>query len=340
MPLVSVIMPVYNAEKYVALAVDSILNQTFQDFEFLIFNDGSSDASRQILESFKDPRIKLFNYPTNRGYVAHLNNGIEMATGKYIARMDADDIALPERFQLQVNVLENNPEIGLCGAWISQFEGDDLSNKRVLYKYASDHDEICVKLLRHNSFAHPVVMIRRSVLIEHGLRYDPAFMPSEDARLWSILRKYTRLYNIEKVLLHYRKHSNQISTEKKELRHRNTTRIKIEMIEEITGKLSEKERQIYSDIILQTYSNSTEYLSGAYTLVNKIISANNLSMIYPPKLLNRQLQNILKSISKKSIRSNPRALFFWMHQYPQKTSFDYYAYFFYLLFSSFKRRLA
>lgn len=337
MPMISVIMPVYNAEKYVASAIDSILKQTFTDFEFLIFNDGSSDNSKQVIESFKDRRIRLIDSTVNCGYVAHLNRGIEMATGKYIARMDADDISVPERFEMQVKFLENHQEVGLCGAWISQFEGADEPGTRFEYKYPADHDEISVKLLRHNSFAHPVVMIRRSVLMEHGLRYEPDFMPSEDARLWSILRKYTRLHNIQKVLLHYRKHNNQISTEKRDLRHRNTTRIKVEMIEEITGPLSEKEKSIYSDFVLQNYSNSTDhYLTGVYALINKIISANNEKNVYPSRLLNQQLQTILKSVSKNSIPANRNALFFWMKSYPEKKSFRYFAYIFYLLFSRLK----
>ena len=332
LPLVSVIMPVYNAEKYVGLAIDSILKQTFTDFEFLIFNDGSSDNSKQIIESFKDPRIKFYDSVSNSGYVAHLNRGIELATGKYIARMDADDISLPERFELQVNFLESHPDIGLCGAWILQFEGNDEPDKRVLYKYPADHDEICVTLLRHNSFAHPVVMMRRKILIEYGLRYDPEYMPSEDARLWVSIKKYTRLHNIQKVLLQYRKHNNQISTEKRVLRHRNTTRIKIELIERITGPLSEKEKAIYSDIIHKTYSNNSEYVSSFYALVNKIIAENNIKKIYPPKELNRQLQNILRTLSKKGIPKNEKVLLFWLKQYPEKKSFGYFTYMFYLLF--------
>ena len=334
--MISVIMPVYNAEKFVGTAIDSILKQTFTDFEFLIFNDGSSDNSKQIIASFKDDRIRLFDYTVNSGYVAHLNHGIKLATGKYIARMDADDISIPERFEMQVSYLESHPEVGVCGAWILQFEGEEQPYTRIVYKYPADHDEISVKLLKHNSFAHPVVMMRRSVLMENGLKYEAGFMPSEDARLWSLLRRHTRLHNIQKILLHYRKHNNQISTEKRDLRNRNTTRIKVEMIEEITGPLSEKEKSIYSDVILQSYRNSTDYLSGVYALVNKIINANNVKKVYPPRLLNMQLQNVLKSVSKKTIPANRKALLFWMRSYPQKKSWAYFAVIFYLLFTIFK----
>jgi glycosyltransferase involved in cell wall biosynthesis len=332
MPLISVIMPVFNAEKYLSFAIDSILKQTFTDFEFLIFNDGSSDNSRQIIESFNDPRIKFFDSVENLGYVAHLNRGIEIAAGKYIARMDADDISLPERFETQVSFLESHPEVGLCGAWIRQFKNDDDRSGGIVTRFAANHEKISVHLLRHNSFAHPVVMIRRSILIDHGLRYDADFMPSEDGRLWVTMKKYTRLHNIQKVLLYYRIHASQTSTVQKQRRYRNTTRIKIELIEEIVGTLSEKEKSIYADIIHHTYQHTSDYLADLFALVNKIIAANNVKKLYVPALLNRQLQNTLKSVSKRFIKKNGKVLFLWTKLHPQKVSLQYYVYFIYLLF--------
>src|SRR5215203_3648445 len=193
MPLISVVMPIYNNEQYVGLAIESILNQTFRDFEFLIFNDGSTDRSQEIICSFNDSRIKAFDYSINTGYVTHLNHGIEIATGKYIARMDADDISLPDRFERQIKILENNPEIGLCGAWIQEFDITLIpKDKGKIYRYASNHDAICVKLMRHNSFAHPVVMMRRNVLIDHNLRYEKEYVPSEDYQLWVKMKKFTK----------------------------------------------------------------------------------------------------------------------------------------------------
>jgi len=331
MPMISVLMPVYNAEKYLALAIQSILDQTFSDFEFLIFNDGSSDSSRDIIQSFKDPRIKLFDYASNSGYVTHLNHGLQIAEGKYIARMDADDISLRERFEMQVHVLENNPEIGLCGAWIDEFDETNVSSKRILYKYPPTHEEICVKLMRHNSFAHPVVMMRRSVLMDRELRYEHEYMPCEDYRLWVSLRKYTRFHNIQKVLLHYRKHFNQITTQKMGLRFQNANKIKVELLGELLGSVTAKEAKTYTDILNKTYSSNTNDLEDIYTLINKIISTNNRKKDYPPNLINKQLQNMWKSVSKNSVAKNPKVILFWMKWYPNKNSFKYYAYFLYLL---------
>ncbi|HSZ71252.1 MAG TPA: glycosyltransferase family 2 protein, partial [Cytophagaceae bacterium] len=117
-PILSVIMPVYNAEKYVYEAIDSVLKQSFGDFEFLIYNDCSTDASRAIILSFKDSRIRLVDSPFNTGYVKHLNDGLLAARGEYIARMDADDISLPDRFKKQIDYLEQHKEVAVCGSFI------------------------------------------------------------------------------------------------------------------------------------------------------------------------------------------------------------------------------
>ena len=118
----TVLMPVYNAEKYVAEAIDSILNQTFNDFEFLIINDGSTDNSLDIIKSYDDPRITIINNETNLGLSHTLNKGIELARGEYIIRMDADDISLSIRLEKQIEFMDSNQHIGICGSWIQTFD--------------------------------------------------------------------------------------------------------------------------------------------------------------------------------------------------------------------------
>ncbi|HKQ33129.1 MAG TPA: glycosyltransferase family A protein, partial [Thermodesulfobacteriota bacterium] len=116
-PKVTVLMTVYNGEKFLNEAIDGILNQTFRDFEFLIINDGSTDGSREIIKSYKDPRINLVDNESNIGLTASLNRGLSLAGGEYIARQDADDISLPERLEKQISILERNPDIALLGSW-------------------------------------------------------------------------------------------------------------------------------------------------------------------------------------------------------------------------------
>ncbi len=124
MPKISVVLPVYNSEKYIAEAVQSILDQTFTDFELLIINDASTDGTLQILESFKDDRLKIINNPTNLKVVKSLNKGLELAQGEFIARMDADDIAYPQRFEKQIAYFKKYPQVDVCGTWVQAF-GDD-----------------------------------------------------------------------------------------------------------------------------------------------------------------------------------------------------------------------
>jgi glycosyltransferase involved in cell wall biosynthesis len=171
MPMVSVVMPVFNASKFLKESIESILNQSYSDLEFIIFNDGSLDNSSDIIQRFKDPRIKFFDSQENRGYVVHLNHGIEMARGKYIARMDADDIAHPERLKQQVAFLETHPEIGVLGAWLQTLEAPPD-----FFKYPETHEEIMMVMINDNPMGHPVVMIRKQVLIDHNIRYDETYI--------------------------------------------------------------------------------------------------------------------------------------------------------------------
>ena len=117
-PLVTVLMSVYNGEKYLERAIKSILNQTFKDFEFLIINDGSTDNSVKIIQSFNDLRLRLIHNESNIGLIKTLNKGLKLSNGKYIARMDCDDISLPKRLSIQASFMEKYPEIGVCGSWV------------------------------------------------------------------------------------------------------------------------------------------------------------------------------------------------------------------------------
>lgn len=204
-PVISVILPVYNAEKYVAEAVESILSQSFTDFELILIDDGSTDGSLNILRRYaaRDQRIFLISRE-NMGLVATLNEGIDIAKGEFIARMDADDIAVPERFRLQHDLLTSG-RYDICGAAVQCFG----QNER-LWRYPKTPDEIEIHLMFDVPYAHPVVMCRTKVL--KTLRYKHDFPDVEDfdlwQRAWALGAKGT---NLENVLLFYRVHALQIS---------------------------------------------------------------------------------------------------------------------------------
>jgi glycosyltransferase involved in cell wall biosynthesis len=207
-PLITVLMPVYNAQDYLHESIASVLSQTMANFEFLIFNDGSTDSSLEIIKSFNDPRIVVFDYKKNSGYVKHLNFGISIAKGKYIARMDADDISVQNRFELQCAFMEANPEIGVCG---SNFK---FIGSKYVVRYPKSHGDISIYLLYDSAIGHPTAFIRTNVLRESEILYDENYIPAEDYQLWSRLINYTKFANLNKVLLHYRQHNSQISSSK------------------------------------------------------------------------------------------------------------------------------
>ena len=205
-PLVTVLLPVYNAEKFLRESIDSILNQTYQNFEFLLINDGSTDTSREIILNYTDARIRYLENEKNIGLIQTLNRGIAEAKGSYIARMDADDVSRADRLIKQVDFLESNPSYGMVGSWCSVIN----TSKKI--EYHTSHASLQFALLNYCCFVHPSVMLRKSVLIENQFYFDSHFVHSEDYELWTRLLTKTKAANLPDYLLSYREHEYQISS--------------------------------------------------------------------------------------------------------------------------------
>jgi len=211
-PTVSVLMPAYNAERYVAEAVESILQQTFTDFEFLIIDDGSTDRTRSILEGYArtDDRIRFVSRP-NTGYVVALNEMLESARGRYLARIDADDIAVPDRFARQVDYLESHPDCAVVSgrALVIDPDGDPLCE----WFFDQSHEAIDSAHINRTQGAHlchPAAMIRAaSIRVVGGYRSD--FWPAEDLDLWLRLAEIGRLAALPDLILKYRNYPSSIS---------------------------------------------------------------------------------------------------------------------------------
>lgn len=206
MPLVSILLPVYNAENYIADAVRSIQAQTFRDFELIIINDGSNDRSEEILKSLArfDDRIRVISR-ANKGLVATLNEGIEEARGRWIARMDADDLALPTRIERQLNFLKQTGA-DLCGASVVTFGWCFPTQRR----YPLTHEAIKLQLLFNTAFAHPAVIGRREIF--RRFRYEEEWHAIEDYELWTrVARSGYRMGNISTTLLRYRRTYSQVT---------------------------------------------------------------------------------------------------------------------------------
>ena len=216
---VSVVMPVFNGGEYLRKAVDSILLQTFSDFEFLIVNDGSTDASGKILQELakRDQRIKVIDRE-NRGLIYSLNEACGVAEGEYIARMDADDISLKDRFEQQVNYLDSHPEVVACGTEVTLIDGDGLPIKNMGNFYS--HSDIDQQHMagQGGAIIHPSAMIRRTALLQVGA-YCADYSYAEDLDLWLRLAEKGRLANLDLVLLYYRQHTESIGTRKREAQY-------------------------------------------------------------------------------------------------------------------------
>jgi glycosyltransferase involved in cell wall biosynthesis len=205
-PKVSVLMPVYQGEKYLREAIESILAQTFTDFEFIIVEDGSTDRSAGIVQSYSDPRINLIRNDSNLGLIASLNKGLDTVSGEYIARMDQDDISLPERLAKQLAFMEEHPDIAASGTWAR-----DINDKGqiIAVRQVPIGRQMEIDFWRPSPLIHPATIIRAAHL--GNMRYDAKALHDEDFDLWLRLRKKYKLDNLPEYLLLYRVHDESIS---------------------------------------------------------------------------------------------------------------------------------
>jgi len=232
-PRVSVLMPVYNGEKYLHQAIDSILGQTFTDFEFLIINDGSTDSSAELIESYNDPRIRLVHNKTNLKLIETLNKGIRLARGQYIARMDCDDISMSERLSKQVAFMDAHPEVDILGTGFYVIDSNGKPSHKVLFPL--NHHFLCWSLCFYCPICHPSVLIKKNAVVKVG-GYDPEMLHAEDYDLWYRLSKKAKLANLPDILLYLRKHKDSICSINPLVHKETSTKIHRAIISEILGK--------------------------------------------------------------------------------------------------------
>jgi len=208
-PKVTVLMPVYNGETYLNEAIESVLEQTFTAFEFLIINDGSTDRSVKIIESYDDSRIRLVHNETNLKLISTLNKGLDLARGEYIARMDADDVMLPQRLEKQTQYLDANPQIRVVGSW---WKNVDEHGKSLGYTRVPTEDYACAFMIFEKGegpVGHPCVMYRTEIIRQLGYRSE--YVDTEDTDLWfRVISLGHKISNIPEVLMLYRVHDEQI----------------------------------------------------------------------------------------------------------------------------------
>jgi glycosyltransferase involved in cell wall biosynthesis len=281
-PLVTVLLPVYNAEAHLAEAIQSILSQTFRDFELLIINDGSTDRSAQVIASFKDERIRLVNNESNHKLIATLNKGFDLARGKYIARMDADDISLPQRLQRQFDFMESHSEVGICGSWFRSF-----GTHSTVVKYPEKDEDIRVMMLYQIPFSHPTVMLRREVVEKHHIRFLPEFIHAEDYEAWVRLIPLTKFANLPEVLLQYRLHEQSVSASYRGIQEKNTYKIISKVFENAGMRVSDEEIKLFREVAYAGFKAEKEFIERAESILRRLVESNDRTHYLPDAALKK-----------------------------------------------------
>lgn len=276
-PYVTIVMPVYNGAAFVAEAIESILRQTLADFEFIIIDDGSNDGSVDIINSYKDLRIHLLRNESNLGVSESLNKGFNLARGVYIARMDSDDISLPERLERQVAFMEAHPEIGICGTWVEILGGTG----RQIYRYPSDPDTIKCMHLFGPALAHPSVMVRRNLLETLGHVYDPSFKRAQDFELWVRAASLTSIANLEEVLVRYRLHHQQVGRCCYEEQADYAGNVRLSQLKKLGVYPSDEEFALHQSISQWRFENSRMFIDNTEQWLVKLLKANKEASVYP-----------------------------------------------------------
>lgn len=280
-PTVTVLIPVYNAKQHLHQAIESILAQTYSNFELLIMDDGSTDNSTEIIKSFDDKRIRYHISPINNGIEQTLNDGIRKAKGTYIARMDADDISHPDRLRQQVFYMEANPKTGVLGTAIRKLKNNRTG--KIITPPQSDR-AIRVELLFHNPISHPSVMLRKSSIAETLYPVNTPY--AEDYSFWVVLSLTTHFANLSVPLHYYRVHDQQITQNKQNISRQSKIRILDRYLNILYPFLNSKDRHNCLNAILAC---NHQPLQQTCKWLEKIAAANMKNGALDQTLLMKQL---------------------------------------------------
>jgi len=257
-PIISIVMTAYNAQDTIKEAIISILNQTFSNFELIIIDDGSTDQSKKIIQQFKDRRVKLFSFKKNKGHSYATNYGFQIAQGKYIARMDADDISLPKRLDKQISFLEKNKKIGVVGAWV-ELIGQGVTGK--IWQYPGNPQYIQSCFMFFCPIAQPISMFRRELISKHKILHQEKYKRYADYYFWYECNQLMPCANLPEVLLKYRVDKTKINkyTSKSCIKIPNLIRQKI--LDDLNIKYQKDELRIHCQIANEKFTNYKQLIA-------------------------------------------------------------------------------
>lgn len=288
-PLISVIMPVYNEQKYIYNAIQCILQQTEDDFELLIFDDASTDQTVEVVRKIHDDRIFLYVNTENKGIVYNLNQGLEIARGRYIARMDGDDLCVPTRFQEQIEYLQKYSDVGIVGSFSMDFGGESS-----LFAVHGSKDNMRKRLLFGGVFAHPSFFMRKDMLNEYQLKYSNDYKCAEDYQFLVCASEHFSLGVVEKVLVFHRVHKEQTSYVSMQQQKETVRRIKEEFLNQYSIHDS-VERKILLQFLEYENITDEQQLKMLGKTVLKISNKKDF-------LWDRYIENVIKLGNSRFIR--------------------------------------
>ena len=281
---VTVLMPVYNGEAFLREAIESILHQTFTDFEFLIINDGSTDRSEEIIKSYSDPRIVYNTNETNIKLIATLNKGLALAQGKYIVRMDADDISMPQRIEKQVAFMEAHTEVVACGTWAQSFGVENT-----LIKYEAGHNDIMFKMLYQCHLVHPTIIMRAREVQSFTPQFDPNYAHAEDYDFFVRLGYKFQLANLQEMLLKYRSHTNSVSKEYRSVQLHNSNTIRHNQFNRLGYPAKLQELIDFETLNHHDYTQVRSSPEEIKVLFEGMVEANRKSHVFVQEFLEKKL---------------------------------------------------
>lgn len=291
-PKISVLMPVFNAGPFLAAAIESIFAQTFEDFEFIIVDDGSYDGSQSLIEEYarRDSRIKVLLNEKNIGIADTLNKGLRVCRGEYIARMDADDVSHPKRFELQVAFMDKNPDVGVSGTWYTVFGHASGTHRNPL----TDAEIKIHHLFRDSAIGHPTVIFRRRLIEQTGITFASRDFPAEDLWFWIRLGFVAKFANLPELLLNYRTHQNQVSETRRSLQQSKAAEAQVFFASRLLGRpLTELEKNSHSVLTGRSSVTDGLELERVRDYGTRLLKANAVATVMDQVVLDSAIRERL-----------------------------------------------
>lgn len=299
MKRVTVLLPVYNGAEFLAETIDSVLNQTYTEFDFLIINDASTDNSEEIIQSYSDQRINYLVNEKNLGSIGTPQKGMDIIQTEYIARIDQDDLWHPTKLKKQIGILDENPKIGICGTSLEYI--GDKTGYRI---FPLSNETLKVGFLFGCLMCHPSVLFRKSFLLETGIRYSPEFLLADDYKMWIDCLDYTLIYNIPEVLVSYRQHKSQICSVHAPEQLQVKNRLRLEMLKRIYPNPDSDEIDFHIQTFAEQKILSVSEYKKCVAWKEKLQKQNqSIGNYVEPRILEKELDKYLQAALKGYILS-------------------------------------